>query len=114
MSTSPAHKHRYFSQVSYVALSYIAYVVLSSYAFQFPVSNMPIWLQVGLFWTWQPFTYPLTLCMEAIGSPIGGILLGTVLGVINVYFWAWLICRFIAIRHRTLGSQSNDRNPNAV
>ncbi len=114
MPTSPPRKHRFFSSVSYLALSYIAYVVLSSSAFRFPVANLPIWLQVALHWTWQPFTYPLSLGMEAVDSEIVGILLGSLLGVIHTYFWAWLICRVVSTRHRNPSAQSNDRDANAV
>ncbi len=114
MPSSPPRKHRFFSPVSYLALSYIAYVVLSSVAFQFFASTMPTWLAVGMYWTWQPFTYPFSVCLAALGSTITGVLLGIVLGVLDVYFWAWLICRLIATRHRTSHFQSNDRDPNAV
>ncbi|MBC7818724.1 MAG: hypothetical protein IAG10_17685 [Planctomycetaceae bacterium] len=94
MPTSSAHKHRFFSPVSYLTLPYVTYFVLSSMAAHYFIPVKLRWLTLVLSLTWLPAMLPLGILIPEGGNQtVASVVLTAVVVVCDIYFWAWLITK---------------------
>lgn len=114
MSSSAPRRHRYFSPVSYIALSYLAYLLISWML----VDSLPEGLKSIRFvlaLTWQPAGFPLAVLVFGTGVPNTTMMvLQVVLVVGDVYFWAWLITKVseIVVEVRRKEKELEERKSN--
>lgn len=117
MSSSPPRDRRYFSPVSYLALPYITYFVISWEMSQCCIPEKLDWIRFILVLTWLPAGFPLAVLVLGTGVPnVTTMILQVVLGVGDVYFWAWLITKIseVVAEIRRKEKEFEERNPNVT
>lgn len=117
MSSSPPRDRRYFSPISYLALPYIAFFVVSWEVSQCCIPEKLAWIRIILALTWLPATLPFAVLIFGTGVPNVLMMVLQVLFVVgDVYLWAWLITKIseIVAEIRRKEKEFEERNPNVT
>jgi hypothetical protein len=94
MSSAAPHRHRYFSPVSYIALPYLAYLLVSGMLVDCCLPEKWNWFRFLLALTWLPAAWPLAVFVSGTGVPNATMIVLQIIFVVgDVYFWAWLVTK---------------------
>lgn len=116
MSSSAPRRHRFFSPVSYIALPYLAFLLVSGALVDCCLPEKWNWLRFLVALTWLPAAFPLAALVLGTGVPnVTMVVLQVVLVVGDVYFWAWLITKIteLVAEVRRKEKEYEERNSNA-
>lgn len=117
MSASPPTERRLLSPVSYLALPYIAFLVVSWMVSLYCTPEKLAWIRFLLALTWLPASLPIGVFVFGVGTPNEVVIVLQVLCVIgDVYLWAWLITKIseIVAEVRRKEIKFEERNPNGT
>lgn len=117
MSASPSTERRLLSPVSYLALPYLAFLVVSWMVSQYCIPEKLAWIRFLLVLTWLPASLPFGVFVFGTGTPNEVVIVLQILCVVgDVYFWAWLITKIseVVAEIRRKEKELEERNPNVT